>query len=140
MVSDHKDSVEKENDADEKIEIETADSTSLETKTASKAKKAKRTKFETGVSWMKISFPSAKDPTFSTRHGSDITTCVVTIEADDDFVMPFDTKPKLYSIFKERAGDAGNRQRLLDRVQRDLVNIYPQLEGEDSKDFPFQCC
>jgi hypothetical protein len=88
-----------------------------------KARKRKRTKFETGVSWIKISFPSAKDPTFSTRHGSDVTTCVVTIEADDDFVMPFDTKPKLFSIFKDRAGDAGNRQRLLDRVQKDLTML-----------------
>jgi len=79
---------------------------------------------------LKISFPSAQDPTFSARHGDNITTCVVTIEADDDFALCFDTKPKIYSIFKDRAGDAGNRQRLLDRVQRDLVNIYPQLEGK----------
>jgi hypothetical protein len=36
MVSDHKDSVEKENDADEKLVIETAYSTTLETKTGSR--------------------------------------------------------------------------------------------------------
>lgn len=134
MIGDHKDAGEKENAVDEKTVVEAADSTTLETKPGVKAKKRKRTKFEAGVSWIKISFPSAKDPTFSTRHGSDVTTCVVTIEADDDFVMPFDTKPKLFSIFKDRAGDAGNRQRLLDRVQKDLLDIYPQLEGMKSND------
>lgn len=79
---------------------------------------------------MKISFPSAKDPTFSARHGDNLTTCVVTIEADDDFTMFFDSKPKIYSIFKDRAGDSGNRQRLLDRVQKDLLSVYPQLQGK----------
>jgi hypothetical protein len=81
---------------------------------------------------MKISFPSAKDPTFPARHGDNVTTCVVTIEADDDFTMFFDTKPKIYSIFKDRAGDSGNRQRLLDRVQKDLLTVYPQLQGKNN--------
>jgi hypothetical protein len=134
MIGDHKDTDEKENVLDEKTVVETANSTAMETKPDVKAKKRKRSKFETGVSWMKISFPSAKDPTFSARHGCDATTCVVTIEADDDFVMLFDTKPKLFAILKDRAGDAGNRQRLLDRVQKDLLDIYPQLEGTKRND------
>ena len=126
MISDRKD----EDDNEQQVTTETADATDIETKPSSKTKKTKRSKFEAGVSWMKISFPSAKDPTFSARHGDNTTTCVVTIEADDDFTVFFDTKPKMYSIFKDRAGDSGNRQRLLDRVQRDLLNIYPQLEGK----------
>ena len=95
----------------------------------SKPKKNKRVKFETGASWMQISFPSAKDPSFQSRHG-DITTCVVTIEADDDFVTAFDTKPKLFMIQKEKSETMGDLQRLMERVKRDLKDNYPQLEGE----------
>lgn len=119
-------------DKDQVVALEKEDPTDIETKPATKSKKSKRTKFETGVSWMKISFPSAKDPTFPARHGDNVTTCVVTIEADDDFTMFFDTKPKIYSIFKDRAGDSGNRQRLLDRVQKDLLTVYPQLQGKNN--------
>lgn len=121
------------NEADEKVQEvtdETAGATEMEIKPTPKTKKSRKNKFETGVSWLKISFPSAKDPTFSARHGDNMTTCVVTIEADDDFALLFDTKPKIYSIYKERAGDAANRQRLLDRVQKDLISVYPQLEGK----------
>lgn len=95
----------------------------------SKPKKSKRTKFETGVSWIQISFPSAKDPSFESRHGK-ISTCVVTIEADDDFVTPFDTKPKLYSIQTRKGQSSGDHQRLMERVRKDLLETYPQLEGK----------
>lgn len=101
----------------EKVTVES------EKSVANKVNKRQRTKFQTGVSWMKISFPSAKDPSFKARHGC-VSTCVVTIEADDDFVTPFDTKPKLYST-----RPAGDSQRLLERVRKDLVEHYPQLEG-----------
>jgi hypothetical protein len=91
--------------------------------------KKKRAKFETGASWVQISFPSAKDPSFESRHGR-VTTCVVTIEADDDFVTPFDTKPKLYSVQKGKAQASGDHQRLMERVRRDLLVTYPQLDGK----------
>lgn len=83
-------------------------------------------KFVTGASWIKITFPSAKDPSFESRHGN-ITTCVVTVEADDDFVTLFDTKPKLYTFRK----DIGTEkcQDLIDRIKCDLLNVFPQLEG-----------
>jgi hypothetical protein len=95
----------------------------------SKPKKSRRVKFETGVSWMQISFPSAKDPSFESRHGK-VTTCVVTIEADDDFVTPFDSKPKLYSLQKGKGETSGDHQRLMERVKRDLLETYPQLDGK----------
>lgn len=88
--------------------------------------KAPRSKFTSGVSWMKVSFPSAKDPSWQDRHG-DVSTCVVTIEADDDFVQMFDTKPKIYSVLK--AGN-GERERLRDRVLKDLLETFPQLQGK----------
>lgn len=91
-------------------------------------KSRRRCKFDAGVSWLSISFPSAKDPSFEARHGK-ITTCVVTIEADDDFVTAFDTKPKLYSINKPTAATSGELERLLERVKKDLVSTYPQVEG-----------
>ena len=75
---------------------------------------------------MKVSFPSAKDPSWQDRHG-DVSTCVVTIEADDDFVQMFDTKPKIYSVLK--AGN-GERERLRDRVLKDLLETFPQLQGK----------
>lgn len=91
-------------------------------------KKGRRVKFQAGESWIHIAFPSAKDPSFASRHG-DVTTCVVTIEADDDFVTAFDTKPKLFLLNKETAASPAEKKRLLDRVTRDVLDTYPQLEG-----------
>ena len=91
-------------------------------------KKKQRDKFETGFSWIHISFPSAKDPSFKSRHGN-ISTCVVTIEADDDFVTFFDTKPKLFAIQKGKE-NSGDLQRLVERVRKDLFENYPQLQGK----------
>jgi hypothetical protein len=78
---------------------------------------------------MQISFPSAKDPSFESRHGK-ITTCVVTIEADDDFVTPFQTKPKLFAIQKGKGKTHSDYQWLMERVQKDLLDTYPQLDGK----------
>ena len=88
--------------------------------------KASRCKFRPGESWMRVSFPSAKDPSWADRHG-DVTTCVVTVEADDDFVRAFDTKPKIYSVLDKAASVDGERFR--DRVMKDLFENFPQLEG-----------
>ncbi|KAL3908760.1 MAG: hypothetical protein SGILL_008363 [Bacillariaceae sp.] len=93
------------------------------------AKKSGKVKFEAGSSWMQISFPSAKDPSFESRHGK-ITTCVVTIEADDDFVTPFETKPKLYAMQKGKGTTHSDYQWLMRSVQKDLLDIYPQLDGK----------
>jgi len=90
-------------------------------------KKQRSNKFASGRSWMKVSFPSAKDPSWSDRHPS-ISTCVITIEADDDFVRMFDTTPRIYSILNAPAGDAA--ERLKDRVLRDLVENFPQLSDK----------
>lgn len=85
-------------------------------------------KFESGVSWMRISFPSAKDPTFESRYGK-ITICVVSFEADDDFTQSLDTRPNLF-VMKPSKTTSGSASRLLDRVKRDLVDIYPQIDGK----------
>ena len=92
-------------------------------------KAAPRAKFTSGVSWIKVSFPSAKDPSWFDRYG-DVSTCVVTIEADDDFVRMFDTKPKIYSILKVGSGEV---ERLRERVLKDLLEAFPQLEGENRR-------
>ena len=73
---------------------------------------------------MKVSFPSAKDPSWFDRYGS-ISTCVVTIEADDEFVRMFDTKPRIYSYLKP-PGDTTLGQRVI----KDLCMTFPQLNGE----------
>ena len=91
-------------------------------------KKPPRSKFIPGSSWMKVSFPSAKDPSWVDRHGS-ISTCVVTIEADDDFVQMFDTKPKIYSV-KNKGGSSSDMERMSDKVLKDLITTFPQLEGK----------
>jgi hypothetical protein len=88
--------------------------------------KGRKVKFDTGKSWMKISFPSAKDPSWHQRHG-DISSCVVCIEADDDFCQLFDSNPKVFSCIKYGIGEV---ERLIERVKKDLFNIYPQLEGK----------
>lgn len=90
-------------------------------------KKRRREKFETGMSWMRISFPSAKDPSFESRHGK-VSTCIVEIEADDDFVTAFDTKPKLF-VIKKDGGSKDDYQRLVERVRKDVLENYPQLAG-----------
>lgn len=92
------------------------------------ASKGRKLKYEAGSSWMQVSFPSAKDPSFESRHGK-ITTCVVTIEADDDFVTPFETKPKLYAVQKGKGPTHSDYKWLMERVQKDLLDTYPQLEG-----------
>jgi hypothetical protein len=96
---------------------------------SSKPKRIRRVKFETGKSWIQISFPSAKDPSFEARHGK-VTTCVVTIEADDDFVTMFDTKPRLYAVQKGKGETHGDYLQLVQRVQQDLFDAYPQLKGK----------
>lgn len=92
------------------------------------ASKSNRLKFEPGWSWMHISFPSAKDPSFRERHGH-YTTCVVTIEADDDFVTVWDTKPKLVRPHKSSTSQ-GDLERLYGRVKKEMIDIYPQLEDK----------
>jgi len=89
-------------------------------------KKSKRVKFDSGLSWMKISFPSAKDPSWGERYG-DISTCVVTVEADDDFVQMFDSTPKIFSSKRASVGDC---TRLVERVTKDLIDTFPQLKGK----------
>ena len=95
------------------------------------AKKApRRCKFQTGESWMKVSFPSAKDPSWHNRYGN-ISTCVVTVEACDDFVRMFDTKPQIFSILKGAGSStSGEMGRLTERVMKDLIQTFPQLEGK----------
>uniref|UniRef100_A0A7S0GEG8 Uncharacterized protein n=1 Tax=Proboscia inermis TaxID=420281 RepID=A0A7S0GEG8_9STRA len=91
-----------------------------------------RNKFEGGKSWMKVSFPSAKDPTWHQRFPK-LSTCVITIEADDDFVRPIEgSKPQMYAILPKTASASGNGdvQRLIDRVCNDVVEVFPQLGGE----------
>jgi hypothetical protein len=113
----------------EAVDTNTEDPSQRGKRSKAPKKISDRVKYDAGVSWMHISFPSAKDPSWEERHGS-ISTCVVTIEADDDFVVHYDTKPKLYSIVPAKVRDAGSRSRLMDRVRRDLLEVYPQLEGE----------
>jgi all-trans-retinol 13,14-reductase len=110
----------------EEINAPVAESTAEAT--GPKKKTRRNNKFYTGESWMQISFPSAKDPTFAARHGS-MTTCVVTIEADDDFVLFFDTKPKIYSVLRT-GSNSDAIARLMDRVKKDLLANFPQLEGK----------
>jgi len=96
-------------------------------KRAKKSKKPRRNKFTSGTSWIKVSFPSAKDPSFHQRHPN-MSTCVVTVEADDDFVTPFDTSPKIYSNANFGTGEL---TRLFERVvTKDLMDNFPQLEGK----------
>jgi len=63
---------------------------------------------------------------------------VVTIEADDDFVKMFDTKPKIYSILgnDKNNSTSGNIERLSTRVMKDLIENFPQLEGEIEREVP----
>jgi len=88
--------------------------------------KGSKVRFRSGSSWMKISFPSAKDPSWKERHG-DVSTCVVTVEADDDFVRQFDSKPKIFSNIKFGPGETAL---LLEKVHKDLIETYPQLEDK----------
>ena len=119
-----------DNDQAEEAPVnQTDDNTQLTDAAKNKAKKSSKNKYECGSSWMQISFPSAKDPSFQSRHG-DFTTCVVTIEADDDFVTPFDTKPKLFAVQKGKGQTHGDYKWLMERVQNDLLTTYPELEGK----------
>ncbi|KAL3934304.1 MAG: hypothetical protein SGBAC_009952 [Bacillariaceae sp.] len=100
-----------------------------EGKVLEKADDRSHIRFEKGASWMKIAFPSAKDPSFECRHGN-ITTCVVTVEADDEFVSLFETKPRLYTSQKDQRKSADKYQALIDRIKCDLLDVFPQLRGK----------
>lgn len=91
-------------------------------------KKIRRVEFVSGSSWMKVSFPSAKDPSWKERHNG-ITTCVVTVEAGTDFMREFDTLPKIYAPVKCGSSET---ERLLDRVTKDLIQNFPQLKSKIS--------
>lgn len=93
----------------------------------SSKKKDTRNYFTTGSSWMKVSFPSAKDPSWNDRFKDEkISTCVVTVEADNDTCREFSTKPRIFSILSNK--DA--KMRLMDRIQNDLLDNFPQLKGK----------
>lgn len=83
------------------------------------------TKFQSGSSWMKISFPSAKDPSWEERYGK-ISTCVVQVEADDEFVKFFDTKPRVYVPLPGNKTET--TKRLIDRIMKDVTQEFPQLK------------
>ena len=83
-------------------------------------------KFTSGSSWMRVSFPSTKDPSWEDRYGN-ISTCVVSIEADDDVVQMFESKPKIF-VPKRRNEDA--EIRLVQRVLKDVREEFPQLVGK----------
>lgn len=93
----------------------------------------KPVKFTTGRSWMRVSFPSAKDPGWETVHGAVRSTCVVTFEADDDFVRHFHTtKPSVFvpsrnTTAPTRSGSA-EATRLAERVLKDVYREFPQLK------------
>lgn len=124
-----------EHDENNEVSVDSSESTHHDDSSSSRGKrtkankKPKKCKFYSGQSWMKISFPSAKDPSWTERHGK-ISTCVVTIEADDDFIHPFDSSPK---IFSNRNFTHDDHQRLLDRVMKDVYANFPQLK--DKVDF-----
>ena len=129
--------------ADEQAVLEKTDTAETSKSSEMRPKKTRPYKFETGRSWIRVSFPSAKDPSFEQCHGK-LTTCVVTIEADDELVTPYDTKPKIFVIKKSTASSSGELQRLSERVKKDLFEIYPQVEGKqvlllsDSVGFMYQ--
>jgi hypothetical protein len=84
--------------------------------------------YKKGESWLHIAFPSAKDPSFVSRHGA-VTTCVITLEADDDFCQAYDTKPGLF-VAKPATQDRTKLGRLMETVRADVLDIFPQLEGK----------
>ena len=89
-------------------------------------KKTRRVEFFPGRSWMKVSFPSAKDPSWNDRYNG-ISTCVVTIEAGCDFVRTFETLPKVFSAIKCGSAEVNC---LAEKVTKDLLQTFPQLEGK----------
>ena len=98
----------------------------LDTSKANRPKGASR-KYHSGQSFLRISFPSAKDPSWNERHPN-ISTCVATIEADDDFCrMITSGKPNFAMLLKPATSDI---ERVLERVSRDVLAQYPNLEGK----------
>lgn len=91
--------------------------------TNSNKKKHSEVDFFSGRSWMKVAFPSAKDPSWRERHDG-ISTCVITIEAGSNYVHKFDTSPTIYSNVKNVSSNVGI---LKDKVIKDLIHNFPQL-------------
>lgn len=96
-------------------------------------------KFTPGESWLHVEFQSAKDPSWESRFGRDLSTCVVTLEADDDFV----TRSRIESgheleddstgwrvSLKGEASDPKVKKCLEEKVLADLFSLFPTLEGK----------
>jgi hypothetical protein len=70
-----------------------------------------------------------QDPSFETRFGKDKSTCVVTIEADDDFVIkpPSNEIPKTFRVNSA----AGQKQKddLVKKVEEAVVANFPSVKG-----------
>ena len=90
-------------------------------------------KFTVSQSWMHVDFQSAKDPSWEERNPG-FSTCVVTIEADDDFVIkPSGEGSSNSSKMFQMVGGAGGakvREELKGRVLEDLVRNFPTCEGK----------
>jgi hypothetical protein len=106
---------------DEIIENESRDKRTKQVK-----KKSRRVGFIPGSSWMKVSFPSAKDPSWKERYGG-VTTCVVTVEAGTSFAQMFDLNPRIYSTPKVSLSE---KSKLLEKVQEDVIRNFPQLKDK----------
>ena len=91
------------------------------------------TKFKQGSSWMHVSFQSERDPSWDKRYGKGVlSTCVVTIEADDDFVLKpvvVEDKPS-YKIYSIKSVEERAKKKLEARVIADLVKLFPAIEGK----------
>jgi len=86
--------------------------------------------FVPGKSWVRMDFQSAKDPLWEERFGG-VSTCVVSVEADSDILEAVGEGegegPKRYKMkgIGERKGGE-----LKEKVLKDLVGVFPQLEGK----------
>lgn len=100
-----------------------------------------KTKYKPNTSYIQITFPSTKDPSWKDIYGdvsnNNISTCVVTIEADDDFVKFMDNSrsqrstcplPQTYKYMD--INDNNICKNFVDKVMKDVLSIYPHLKDK----------
>lgn len=88
-------------------------------------------KFTPGSSWTHVSFPSASDPSWDTLNDPSTSCCVVTVEADDDFVIPPEAGEATLSYkINSTSTTAETQANMKRKILEDLNTLFPTITSD----------
>ncbi|GMH96466.1 hypothetical protein TrVE_jg10146 [Triparma verrucosa] len=88
-------------------------------------------KFTPGTSWCHVTFPSAQDPSWETLNDPETSCCVVTVEADEDFVIaPEAGEATLSYKINSTSTTTETKANMKRKILSDLQTLFPTLTPE----------